>query len=451
MIFASIAGNVWRVLEVAAGHVQVAFLIVLFFGVTIFVHEFGHFAMARLCGMVVDAFSIGFGPALWKRRIGGVTYKIGVIPFGGYVALPQLDPGSMSTVQGKQGEASPRKLPRISPWLKIVVSLAGALGNVCLALVMAWIVHMWGMTEFATGEESTIGYVDSKSAAFSAGLRIGDKVLSANGVRVHSWSDLMNQACKYEELLLVVERDEDQRETLFVPTELRDRRVDFRGIPTILGVFPRGDCVVESLFEGMPAEEAGIKEGDVIREVAGVSVASSAHVKALVTHNGGRPLQVVVERQVEGATESQSLLVTPKEVKALGGPLIGIEFSTTEFKIRPAPWQQVRYQASAILEFLGRLVTPSTAREAAKETGGPVAIVISYVRVIGVSIVIAIWFTGFLNVNLAVINLLPLPVLDGGHIVFSLWELVTRRPPNPRVVNALVNIFAVLLISLFEC
>ena len=449
MISASIGGSIWRVLEIAAGHVQVALLIVLFFGITIFVHEFGHFAMARICGMVVDVFSIGFGPAVWKRRFGEITYKIGVIPFGGYVALPQLDPASMSTVQGTEGEEASRKLPRISPWLKILVSLAGAMGNVCLALLMAWVVHLWGMTEFATGEESTLGYVESTSAAFDAGLRIGDKVLSANGLRTRNWSDLMNQACRYEELLLVVERDGGSRDTLFVPTELRDRRVDFRGIPTILGVFPRGPCVVASVLEGMPADEVGIKEGDVIREVSGVSVASSAHVRALVTRNGGNPVQILVERQVKGATVSHSLVVTPRQTEALRGALIGIEFLATEYKIRPVPWQQFRYQASAILEFLGRLVTPSTAREAAKQTGGPVAIVISYVRVIGVSIVIAIWFTGFLNVNLAVINLLPLPVLDGGHIVFSLWEVVTRRPPNPKVVNVLVNIFAVMLISLF--
>jgi len=448
-MIAGISGTVWSVLEAAASNVRIALLIALFFGVTIFVHEFGHFVAARLCGMVVEVFSIGFGPALWKKKVGGITYKIGVIPFGGYVALPQLDPSSMSAIQGAEGEEGDSKLPRVAAWKKIIVSLSGAAGNVCLALVMAWIVHVWGMNELATGEGATIGYVDSKSTAFADGLRIGDEVLTVNGERVDSWSDLMNQACKYEELLLVVERDEGSHETLFVRTGLRSKREDFRGIPTILGVFPQGPCFVKSVFESMPAEESGIRAGDLIREVAGVLVASSAHVKALVIRSGENPLEILIERQVNGGTESKSFIVAPMYVEELGGPRIGIEFSAVEYRIHPQPWQQFCYQASAIFEFLGRLVTPSTAREAAKQTGGPVAIVISYARVIQVSIVIAIWFTGFLNVNLAVINLLPLPVLDGGHIMFSLWEVVTGRPPKPKIVNALVNVFAVLLIFLF--
>jgi RIP metalloprotease RseP len=109
----------------------------------------------------------------------------------------------------------------------------------------------------------------------------------------------------------------------------------------------------------------------------------------------------------------------------------------------------LRHHSSAIFRFLGSLVTPKKARKAAGMVGGPVAIVTYYIGMIKASVMLAVWFTGFLNMNLAIINLLPLPVLDGGHIVFSLWEAAARRPMHARVVNALVNAFAVLIIGVF--
>ena len=118
-----------------------AVAVILLFGVSVFVHEFGHFLAARLCGLVVDVFSIGFGPALWKKRLGTLTLKIGCIPFGGYVALPQLDPADMEAVQGAAEGGPSHPLPRIDPWKKMVVSLAGAVGNLLFALVLAWIVY----------------------------------------------------------------------------------------------------------------------------------------------------------------------------------------------------------------------------------------------------------------------------------------------------------------------
>ena len=113
--------------------------VVLLFSLAIFIHEFGHFLAARWLGLKVDAFAIGFGPALWKRTVGGVEYKIGCIPFGGYVALPQLDPSGMEKVQGGSGEAS-HELPDIAAWRRIIVSVAGPFGNVVLAVALALLI-----------------------------------------------------------------------------------------------------------------------------------------------------------------------------------------------------------------------------------------------------------------------------------------------------------------------
>src|SRR5210317_1991058 len=105
-------------------------VLIVLFGITIFVHELGHFWVALKCGLVVDTFSIGFGPAIWKKKVNGVVYKIGWIPFGGYVALPQLDPSGMSHIQDGEGEQETRELPPVAPWKRILVSVAGAGGNV---------------------------------------------------------------------------------------------------------------------------------------------------------------------------------------------------------------------------------------------------------------------------------------------------------------------------------
>jgi regulator of sigma E protease len=134
--------------------------------------------------------------------------------------------------------------------------------------------------------------------------------------------------------------------------------------------------------------------------------------------------------------------------------LIGIGFNTIgdldfESRAHPTPWAQVRGHATAIFSFLGALATPSTSGAAAGAVGGPVLILMMLWLMLKSSFILAVWFTGFLNVNLAIINLLPLPVLDGGHVVMNLWEGLTRRPAPPRLINALANVFAVLFIALF--
>jgi len=223
----------------------------------------------------------------------------------------------------------------------------------------------------------------------------------------------------------------------------------------VAGLQSRGSVVVGSVTAGMSAEEAGMLRGDTIVEFAGAEVLSRGHLVELVDAQQGNTVPVTVSRKVDGERVTVTMPVTPEYDEAAQMTRIGIMFSRSEsvvdsdIKIHPRPGDQLRHHASAIFRFLGSLLTPEKAAKAANMVGGPVAILSYYVGIIKTSIMLAVWFTGFLNVNLAVINLLPMPVLDGGHIMFSLWEMVTRRPPRPKVVNALVNAFAVLLISLF--
>lgn len=426
------------------GKVGVYALVVAFFGVTVFVHELGHFIVARLCGMVVEVFSIGFGPALWKKKVRGVTYKIGVIPFGGYVALPQLDPTSMAAIQGTAGEAGSEQLPRVSPWLKILVSMAGAAGNVVLAVLIAWVVYWVGMPATTASQDTVIGYIDTNCVAYLNGVRIGDRIHSVNGARVPKWSDFIQEASLYDEVLLLLDTPDDDRKTVSVPTDEWQY-----GMRVIAGIEAQGPCVVEEVAEDMSAMRAGVAAMDVITGFAGIDVMSPSHLISLVEAHGDASVPITVQRVEDGEEVEKTFTVRPTYDPTYDRTRIGIMFATTRFKVHPWPADQLRHHSSAIFRFLKSLVTPKKARRASKLVGGPVAIVSYYVGIINASLMLALWFTGFLNVNLAVINLLPLPVLDGGHIMFSLWEVITRRPPRPRVVNVLVNLFAILLIGVF--
>jgi regulator of sigma E protease len=208
-------------------------------------------------------------------------------------------------------------------------------------------------------------------------------------------------------------------------------------------------CVVGGVSPDGSAGEAGIQEDDIIREFAGVNVASTEHFIGLVAERAGLPTPIVVER----AGDLLRLEVTPRHNPEMGRALIGVSVSSgLQGNVMPwmqyrRPLEQVKGDAMGIVRILRALLTPREARQAAKGLGGPIMIFAALWVSIKISFLNAIGFLRFLNVNLAILNLLPIPVLDGGHVVFSVWEGVTRRKVHPRVANALINFCAVLLIG----
>ncbi|HAS82261.1 MAG TPA: RIP metalloprotease RseP [Verrucomicrobia bacterium] len=442
-------------------NVYIGLVVVAFFGVTIFIHELGHYLVARWCGLTVKVFAIGFGPALWKKEVNGIQYKIGCIPFGGYVALPQLDPTAMQTVQGG-GEASAAGdeekddgekeavLEPVAPWKKILVSLAGATGNVLLAIILAWIVYWVGMPATMVNQDTVLGYVEKGTALYEQGVRIGDRITRVNGAPVDQWSHFIQEAAMYDEVTLDVVQQDGAVVKVKSPTETWRY-----GIRTILGIEPRAPVTVGKVDARLSAAAAGVQSGDVILSFGGQEVLSQAHLIEQVAANRDQAVDMKVMRRINGKDTELALNVTPVYDPEAAMTRIGIRFMApvqamdSNARVHPLPMTQIKHQASGILRFLRDLVTPKKSARAANMVGGPVAIITSYVDMIRASFMLAVWFTGFLNINLAIINLLPLPVLDGGHIVFSLWEWVFRRPLHARIINLLVNAFAFLLIGLF--
>jgi len=433
------------------GNLYTAVIVILFFGLTIFIHELGHFLVARWCGLQIKAFSIGFGPAIWSKEVNGVVYKIGCLPLGGYVALPQLDPNAMATVQGDAGtDGEEAPLPYVAPWRKILVSLAGATGNVLLAIVLAWIVFWRGMPATIANQETVVGYVDADSTLYTQGVRIGDRIISVEGRPVDFWSAFVQEAAMHDVVRMVVEKPDGSRQDVEVATEPWQY-----GVRMVPGIEPLEPVVVDEAEAGKSAAAAGVASGDEVLTYAGEKVLGRAHLIALVAEHWGQPQEMRIRRGSGTGAQELLVVVAAAEDEATGRPRIGIRFRMPEqqldtgSRVHPRPLAQIRLHASAIFRFLRDLVRPRTSARAANMVGGPVAIIVYYFGMVQTSMMLAIWFTGFLNINLAIINLLPIPVLDGGHIVFSLWEMIFRRPVHPRVVNILVNLFALLLIGVF--
>lgn len=463
--------------------------ILLLFSLSIFVHELGHFLVARALGLVADVFSIGMGPALWKRKVGATVWKIGAIPFGGYVALPQMDPNSFlegtssgdrlqvagdkeeeqgagkgrevgspksdvrespalaSDLGSPTSDLGSRNLPRVAPWKKILVSVAGATGNIIFAFVLATLVWIVGKPSSLQERNAIIGYVETDSRSAAAGLVPGDEILSLDGHPVASWLVLAEGVAlaPADTVILSVRSPEGvERE---VTIELETSEVGLRMLPGLDGLAP---CHVAALMPGSGAEAAGLEPGDQILRYDGQAVYSRAHLSQLVEAVGDRAAEIVFLR----AGREQSASVESQYDEKAERRLIGIQFNTLSDldygdRTHPTPWAQVKSHAGSIFRFLRALATPTTSGAAAGAVGGPVLILIMLWLMVKSSFILAIWFTGLLNVNLAILNLLPIPILDGGHVVMNLYEWVARRPPPPRLVNALANVFAVLFITLF--
>jgi regulator of sigma E protease len=442
--------------SVILGGAVIAVAVVLLFGITILIHELGHFLVARACGMVVDVFSIGFGHAIWKKTHNGITYKIGWIPFGGYVALPQMEPPSAERKErmraaaagerGADGEEL-RDLPPVAPWKKILVALAGAVGNVLLAIVLAWTIYL--SPSAVTGEGGTVvGAVATNSAAYAQGMRVGDEIAAVNGKAVRSWYEYRVEcllgAGRGNSVTLTLHRGDESLDVT-VPTVKDDV-----GSQIVEGVSESLNCIISSLMPGRPAALAGLRDGDVLVTVDGANVVGTEHFIELIANRGGQEVAVGIER----LGVPQTVRLTPEYSETEGRAIMGAIISSDIDRVPPwmhfkKPVAQLRSDAMAITRILQALVTPSEARAAASGMGGPVSIFSMLWMAVQMGVMSAFGFIRFLNINLAILNLLPIPVLDGGHIVFSLYEIVARREPSARVIHSLVNVFVVLLITVF--
>jgi len=411
------------------------FLVVFFFGLTIFIHELGHFLVAKKRGMKIERFSIGFGPAIWKWTRDGIDYRISWIPCGGYVMLPQMAP--MEALEGKS-ETKPEEIPPASPTDKILVSLAGPLLNVALAWVLACALWAFG----TPANPSVVGWVEQGSAEELAGIRPGDRIVQVNDQKVKMWGEMMEAVAfsRQPTVQLRVERG-NQKLTFDVETHLNEK---FK-IKT-LDLYPRVRPFAQMVMAGSPAERAGVRANDRFVSIENVPLYSREQMIELIKRRPDQPVQIKALRDGRMVTLAVVPGIDPKEKVAR----IGVSLSEDLEIMRPGatPLQQFE-------EVLGSMWRLAKALVHHKETGvglnsvsGPVGIsVFWWYAIVSGGVLMGVKIAVLLNLNLAILNLLPLPVLDGGHIVFSAIEAAIRRQLNPRFVQVSQTAFAALLIA----
>ncbi|MCU0772396.1 MAG: RIP metalloprotease RseP [Verrucomicrobia bacterium] len=424
--------------------------VVLLFNLLIFVHELGHFLAARWRGLRIDRFAIWFGKPIWSTRINGVEYALGWIPAGGYVALPQM--ATMEAIEGKT-ESSDEPLPPVSATDKIIVAFAGPLFSFLLALVFAVVVMTVGRPVSESEVTTVIGYVVEGGPADQAGLKAGDRILEVDHKPVKKFGGMTDSITwavvrsEGETVQVKVERDGETLEFFPRPTREETRFWQRKGLRQIQ-LAPAMSAKVAELYENGPAERAGIQTGDLITAIHGKPihhyVAVADHIEAhpeepvvLTIERTGRPFEVTVkpERPVEPADS------TPK---------IGIVWDGRGqvALIYPGAIEQVRDSVRAMIETFGALLDRGS-EISAQHLGGAVKIMEVYYRLFDSEEGwrLAIWFSVLLNVNLAVLNLLPIPVLDGGHILLAILEGIRRKPISHRTGNIIQTACAVVLIG----
>jgi len=425
-------------------------LCILLFSLAIAVHEFGHFIVALKLGLNVERFSLGFGPAIWKKKWKGVEYRISWIPLGGYVSIPDVDPEGTKALEDGKGKREEGKGKKIPPWKELLVAVAGPAMNLVLAAVLAVILSLVPSARFSE-PTMEVGALAAGGAADVAGLRIGDTVKSVNGRPVSNWIELCLEAqySKGRPVELAVERPA-RREVSLEVAAVKGVYGDGYAIGAHAAGVVYGEDMLPwlgKMVEGSPAAKAGLVPGDRVVSVDGAPVETWKEFCDAIVSSEGRPVKFVVSRRVEGEPERLSVSVTPTtnafDMLTLDAtPAIS---GAASWMPGRSPCAQLKYDAGQIFYVLKRLCTDT--KETSKQLGGPLMIAEQIYSNIRHDFWDGIGFLRFLNVNLAVLNLLPIPVLDGGLIMFALIAIVFRRRVPDKVVNALSMGFMWLLLA----
>ena len=429
--------------------------VVLLFNLLIGFHELGHFLAAKWRGLKIERFAIWFGKPVWKKKVNGIEYALGWIPAGGYVAMPQM--ASMEAIEGK-AESSDEPLPNISALDKIIVAFAGPLFSFVLAVIFAFVV--WGVGKPLNEAENstTIGWVDPGGPAAMAGLQPGDQIEEIDGHPVRHFLSSAQDSVTWrivtsEGTNIAVKYLRDGKEAMAYPVPVHRptkwyERKDLRH----LLIAPAIDAIVYEVASNSPAADAGLKSGDQIIKVGGKKIYSALAVFAVQDAWSNSPVQPVTLTIQRGAEQFDRTLTAVKPLKPTNSfPSLGIiSFldSTNATLVHPRPLQQIEDSAGQIFGVIGA-ITHRGGEIGVQQLGGAVMIIRVYSNLFQSDDGwrLAIWFSVLLNVNLALLNMLPLPVLDGGHIVLSLIEAVRRRPLGAKLMNSIQTGFAVLLIG----
>jgi len=413
--------------------------LIIVLGVLVFIHEGGHFLLARALKAPVSVFSFGFGKRLFGVERGGVDYRVSLIPLGGYVRIHGLGPDE-SDVVAKTDQPPVPLLPR---WRRALILLAGPGANVVGAIAFIALAFIVGVQVPASQDQAPIvAWVDPASPSAKAGIEAGDLVLAVGGKGVHTWEDvdLATMGSPGQPLAIRFRRDGQEHEVTLTPRTVSRYDIGYAGLA------PQLPAEVPGVLPGSPAEKAGLRPGDRIVAVNGEPVRHFYDVMRLVGASPDRELTLTIER--DGSTIQ--VRATPRNVDGQGK--LGIPPpNPTVLKRLGLP----RALAQAVREnvrmtrltfvVIGRMLS---GRASLRQMSGPIDIARFSGAAARTGTVSFIWLLGMISLQLAIFNLLPIPVLDGGHLAVIGVESALRRDFSDRTKERILNIGFWLIIML---
>jgi regulator of sigma E protease len=430
-----------------------SFIVVI--GILILIHEWGHFIVARWAGVGVERFSIGFGPVLLRWRGKETEYCLSVIPMGGYVKMM----GEENPLEGGGALTyDPAKAFALKPlWARFLIVFAGPGMNFVLAAVIFMIVLA---TVGRPVWPSIVGRVAPDSPAVTAGLQTGDIIVSVDGRKVAHWEDLDRAVASSagRPLRLTVSRGGEVRDATVTPRLTETRDPIFKDVHTAweIGIGPRLQPQIGSVNAGSPAEKAGLKSGDVVVAVAQQPVFTPEELMQAIQRRAGRTFEIAVEREggripltvTANAVKERNAAGEETEVGRIG---VGIITRTVNYEPYPPhkaiwygtlkTWDMTALTAKGLWKIVSRQIDSSN-------IGGPIQIASEAGRQAKEGPASLALFTAIISVNLALLNLLPVPMLDGGHLFFFVIEGVMGRPLSLRKREAAQQLGFVLLMLL---
>jgi len=421
----------------------------------VLVHEFGHFAVAKLCGVRIEVFSLGFGARLFGVKWGDTDYRVSALPLGGYVKMAGEMPGSETTGDPGEFTAHPR-------WQRVLIAVAGPVANFLLAFVlMAGLYMMHNEVEQYLESPAVLDVVPPNSPAGRAGLESGDRIVRFDSDHNPTWEKVTDRAALdvNTTVPVTVERTVNGQTKQF-STELlladSSKGEDFD--LESLGLLPRqqdGPVIIEDVMGGDPAAKAGLKPGDGLVSVNGQAVHGVPAIIAVLDEGGNKPANLVVLR--DGKTFSVTVQPIWADLGAGGTPgyRLGFSASPPPFRVEQLPLPQavrrsvsynLRY-SGYILDILHRMFTHHGA--VMQQLSGPIGIA----RMTGEAAEHGweplIGLMALISLNLGIMNLLPIPILDGGMILLLCIEGLMRRDLKQEFKERVYQVAFVMLILAF--
>jgi regulator of sigma E protease len=418
-------------------------------GILIFVHELGHFLVAKLMGVKVLKFSLGFGPKIVGRKYGDTEYLLAAVPLGGYVKMLGEEPGEELDESERMRAYNYQAI-----WKRFLIVFSGPFFNLLFAALLFALIFLTGVPV----PLPDIGNVQENSPAATAGLSTGDRVLQIDGKRIDDWNDIsaiLNENSS-KTLLFKVSRND---RTLDIPVSPQKKTVKniFSEDNEIwyVGIEPLVYPVIGEVVKGSRADQAGLRKGDRITEIGSRRLETWQDMTAVIHKSPEKPLLFKVQRGEETLeltiTPKKEIMTTPEGEEELG--LIGIKPAEGESIIKTfglpesivlgvkRTWEIAALTLISIVKLIQQVLPSNT-------IGGPILIFQMAGEQAAAGALNFFTFMAVISINLGILNLLPIPILDGGHILFLGIEAVRRKPLSENTIMVAQRIGLILLLSL---